>query len=303
MANDHIWRQIEQLLAGAAKRVILVAPFIKKEVFRAALDAIPRSVTEIQCVTRWSVAEVAAGVSDPEIAEIAEADGRPTILLCHNLHAKLYLADDRCLVGSANLTGRATGRVLGSNVELLLEAGAAHSEVQRVLDAIGATSVPASSDLARQIREQADLLRADEDAPRVLIVGQGPTRARWLPETRNPERLHRVYSGRYRNIGSDVLAGVLRDLAHLDVPPGLPEQAFGKAVLDCLRSMPEIRQLFDVGTLNLDDAKRELAVSGACTEEQAQRAVETIAQWLNYFDEVHLVPVGPWEIRQGREIT
>lgn len=303
MANDHIWQQIEQLLTGASERVVLVAPFIKKEVFRAALAAIPRHVEEIQCVTRWSVAEVAAGVSDPEIAEIADADGRPHILLCHNLHAKVYLADDRCLVGSANLTGRATGRVPDTNVELLLKADAAHPEVQRVLDAIAATSVPASADLARQIREQADLLKADEDAPRVFVAGQGPTRGRWLPETRNPERLYRVYSGRYRNIGTDVLTGVLRDLVHLDVPPGLSEQAFGEAVLAGLRSVPEIRRLFEVGTLNLDDAKRELAGSGACTREQAQRAVETIAQWLNYFDDVHLVPVGPWEIRQGKEIT
>ncbi|MFD1661422.1 phospholipase D family protein [Streptomyces caeni] len=303
MANDHIWQQIAQLLEGASERVVLVAPFIKREVLRASLSAIPRRVEEIQCVTRWSVAEVAAGVSDPEIAEIAEADGRARVLLCHNLHAKLYVADDRCLVGSANLTGRATGRVPDANIELLLEVDAAHPEVQRVLDAIGNTSVPASVDLARQIREQADLLRADEDAPQVLVAGQGPTRARWLPETRNPERLYRVYNGRYRNIGTDVLAGVLRDLAYLDVPPGLSEQAFGEAVLAGLRSMPEIRRLFEVGTLNMDEAKRDLAAGGACTEEQAQRAVETIAQWLNYFDEVHLVPVGPWEIRQGREIT
>ncbi|MFD5320013.1 phospholipase D family protein [Streptomyces sp. NPDC127098] len=303
MANDHVWQQIEQLLQRASERVVLIAPFIKKEVFRAALAAIPHRVEEVQCITRWSVAEVAAGVSDPEIAEIAEADGRARILLCHNLHAKLYIVDGRCLVGSANLTGRATGRVPDANIELLLETEASHPEIQRTLDAIGLTSVPASVDLARQIREQADLLRADEDAPRVLVAGHGPTGARWLPETRNPERLYRVYNGRYRNIGTDVLAGVLRDLAHLDIPPGLSEQAFGEAVLAGLRTMPEIRRLFDVGALNMDDAKGELVTGGTCTEEQAQRAVETIAQWLNYFDEVHLVPVGPWEIRQGREIT
>lgn len=302
MANDHIWRQIEQLLAGATRHVVLIAPFIKKEVFRAALGAIPPRVEEIRCVTRWSVAEVAAGVSDPEIAEIAEADGRARILLCHNLHAKLYIADDRCLHGSANLTGRATGRVPDANIELLLETDAGHPEVQRVLEAIETTCVPASVDLARQIREQADLLQTDDDAPKVLIAGQDRTLGHWLPETRNPERLYRVYTGRHRNIGGHVLAGVLRDLAHLDVPPGLSEQAFGEAALAGLRSMPEIRRLFQVGTLNMDDAKRELAASRACTEEQAQRAVETIAQWLNYFAEVHLVPVGPWEIRQGREI-
>jgi hypothetical protein len=304
VARDHIWQQITQLLAGASERVVLVAPFIKKDVFKAALDAVPPGVEDIRCVTRWSVAEVAAGVSDPEIAEIAAADGRrPRIDLCHNLHAKLYIADDQCLVGSANLTDKATGRIPTANVELLLSVDTAHPEVQRALDAIEALCVKASVGLARQIRAQAELLRSDEDAPQVLIAGQSTIRQGWLPETRNPERLYRVYRGRHRNIGSDVLAGILRDLAYLDVPPGLSEPTFAEAVLAGLRSIPEMKQLFEIGKLNLEDVKTQLVNNNSLTEEQAQRAVETLAQWLNYFHDVHLVPVGSWEIREGRDIT
>ncbi|MGW1374671.1 phospholipase D family protein [Streptomyces sp. NPDC002446] len=303
MTRDHVWQQIEQLLRGATRDVLLVAPFIKKETFQAALTAVPTSVERVQCVTRWSVAEVAAGVSDPEIAELAEADGRVSISLCHSLHAKLYAADDRCLVGSANLTGKATGRVPAPNIELLIEAELAHPEVRRILDAIDVAAVPGTVELAGQIREQADLLRDDEDAPQMLVIGESETRARWLPETRNPERLYRVYNGRHRNISSDVLAGVLRDLVRMDIPPGLSEQDFGAAVLDRLRALPEVRTLAESGALNLDDAKRTLIDGGFHTADQAQRAVETIARWLSYFDEVYLVPVGPWEIRQGREIT
>ncbi|MGW1996187.1 phospholipase D family protein [Embleya sp. NPDC001921] len=303
MTTDHVWRQIEQLLGTATNSVILVAPFIKKETFRAALDAIPAGVQKITCITRWSVPEVAAGVSDPEIAELAEQDGRAVVLLCHNLHAKLYVADDRCLVGSANLTGKATGRVPAANVELLVEADVAHPEVQRVLDAIEGAAVPGTVQLAEQLREQASLMRSDEDSPRVLVPGQDRQPARWLPETRNPERLYRVYNGRHRHIGSDVLAGVLRDLAHLDIGPGFDEQAFGSAVLARLRAMPELHALTAAGRMNLGDAQADLAATGDFTAEQAQRAVETIAAWLGYFDEVHLVPVGPWEIRQGKELT
>ncbi|TMR04368.1 hypothetical protein ETD83_08390 [Actinomadura soli] len=303
MAHDHVWEQIKHLLAGASERVVLVAPFIKKEVFKAALDIVPPDVRDIRCVTRWSVAEVAAGVSDPEIAEIAAADGRPRIDLCHNLHAKLYIVDDRCLVGSANLTDMATGRISIANIELLLSVDTTHSEVRRTLDAIESLCVEASVDLARQIRAQAELMRSDEDAPQVLVAGQGGVKRGWLPETRNPQRLYGVYRGRHHNIGSDVLAGVLRDLTHLDIPPGLPEPAFAQAVLAGLRSIPEIKQLFDVGRLNLEDVKRQVSNNDGMTEEQAQRAVETLAQWLNHFYDVHLVPVGPWEIREGREIT
>ncbi|MDH6138457.1 hypothetical protein P3T35_000434 [Kitasatospora sp. GP30] len=303
MTQDHVWRQIEQLLSSAGEKVVLVAPFIKKEVFQAALAAIPACVRDITCVTRWSVAEVAAGVSDPEIAELAAADGRVTISLCHNLHAKLYSADDRCMVGSANLTGKATGRVPAPNIELLLEIPMDHPEVQRMFTAIDATAVPGTVDLARKIREQADLLQADEDRPRVLVAGQDEQLEDWVPETRNPERLYRVYNGRHRNVGSDVLAGVLRDLACLDIAPGLEERAFGAAVLIRLRAMPEVRRLVEAGRLNMDDLQRELLVGGERSTEQAKRAAETVAEWLRYFDEVHLVPVGPWEIRQGRELS
>ncbi|MFC8895862.1 phospholipase D family protein [Streptomyces cinereoruber] len=303
MTADHVWRQIEQLLAAATNRVVLVAPFIKKEVFQAVLDAVPANVEEITCVTRWSVPEVAAGVSDPEIAELAQQDGRATIRLCHNLHAKLYVADDRCLVGSANLTGKATGRVPTANIELLIETGVTHPEVQRVLTALQANTVPGTVELAEQMREQASLMRDDEDSPRVVVPGQDEQPARWLPETRNPDRLYRVYNGRHRHIGSDVLAGVLRDLAHLDIGPGLDERTFGFEVLARLHAMPELRALTAAGRMSLADAQAELLAAGDLSVEQAQRTVETIAAWLHYFDDVHFVPTGPWEIRQGKELA
>ncbi|MEV1069258.1 phospholipase D family protein [Streptomyces sp. NPDC050263] len=302
MREDHIWRQIEQMLACATQRVVLAAPFIKKDVFEAALAAIPSHVQDIQCVTRWSVAEVAAGVSDPEIADLAAADGRVSIALCHNLHAKLYAADDVCLIGSPNLTGKATGLVPDSNIELLIETSTAHPEVQRLLRVIKDTGVPGTIDLAHQIRKQADLFQADEEAPRVLVAGHDERPIPWLPETRNPTRLYGVYNGRHGKIGRDVLAGILRDLAALDVAPGLGEQAFGNAVLSRLRAIPEVQRLVEAGRLNMDDVQRELMGSVGCTEERARRSTETIAEWLRYFDEIHLVPIGPWEIRQGRQV-
>jgi hypothetical protein len=302
VTDDHVWQQIAQLLRTASRRVVLVAPFVKKNLFQAVLEAVPASVTDISCVTRWSITEIAAGVSDPEIMQLAVEDGRVQVRLCHNLHAKLYAADSRCLVGSANLTGKATGLVSGANIELLMETDSAHPEVRRVLDTIDRHAVPATLDLARQLREQAELLNDDEDAPRVVIPGQQTRAGRWMPETRRPERLYRVYCGRHRNIGKDVLAGVLRDLVELDVSPGLSEQEFRAAIRDRLHQLPELRNLNTAGRLRLDDTKDELVTSGAFTEEQAQRTVETIAEWLRYFDEVHFVPTGPWEIRQGKQI-
>ncbi|MEJ8653332.1 hypothetical protein WKI65_36000 [Streptomyces sp. MS1.AVA.3] len=67
--------------------------------------------------------------------------------------------------------------------------------------------------------------------------------------------------------------------------------------------MPELQALTEAGRVNLADAQAELVAAEGCTVEQAKRTVETIAVWLSYFDEVHLVPVGPWEIRQGKELA
>ncbi|MEU8342354.1 phospholipase D family protein [Spirillospora sp. NPDC048832] len=302
MTHDHIWQQLQGLLRSASRRVILITPFIKQDVFQAALDAIPSHVTDIDCVTRWSVAEIAAGVSDPEIAEIAADDDRTHVQLCHNLHAKLYIADERCLVGSANLTATATGRVTDANLELLLETEVSHPEVRRILNAIDGDAVSATPELAKLLREQAELLKADQEAPRIVIPGQGPRTTRWLPETRRPQRLYRVYCGRHHTIGRDVLAGVLRDLAQLDLPPGLSETEFATAVRARLRELPEVHKLTDAGALSLAEATEELAADGTFTHEQAQRAVENLGEWLQHFDEVHFVATGPWEIRQGKII-
>ena len=303
MTVDYAWRQIEALLAEATNRVVLIAPFIKKEVFEAALAAVPADVNDVQCITRWSVAEVAAGVSDPEIAELAAADGRVSIRLCHRLHAKLYAADDRCLVGSANLTGKATGRVQPANLELLLEAPSNNPEVQRLFRAVESSAIAGTVDLARQIREQANMLMADEDSPRLLMPGESAQSAHWMPETRRPARLYGVYSGRYEAIAGDILAGILRDLGSLDIAPGLDEEAFGKAVLARLHALPETRRLLISGRLKMSELQDELEASGEYTPDQARRSVETIAEWLRYFDDVYVVPIGPWEIRQGKEIN
>jgi hypothetical protein len=249
--------------------------------------------------------EVAAGVSDPEIAELAAVDGRISIQLCHDLHAKLYLADDRCLVGSANLTAKATGRRQPKNLEVLVEVSEAHPEVRQLLQEIQKTAVPATLELARQIRAQADILKEDEDCPKFVVVAEEAEEDRpaWRPETRAPHRLYPVYRGSPHDYVSEILAGVVRDLAYLDLPQGLSETDFSKAVLAELHAMPEVEELVTSGRLSMDDLQQRLMAADGATETQALRAAENICEWLKYFDEVRVVPTGPYELRHGREFS
>ncbi|MET7400628.1 phospholipase D family protein [Dactylosporangium sp. NPDC005572] len=293
-----VWAQVENLLRPAEQRVVLVAPFIKLDVFEAAVRTVPRTVTDITCVTRWSVAEVAAGVSDTEILEAAQRDGRVAVLLCHTLHAKLFLADDRCLVGSANLTGRATGRVPQPNLEILVNVAASHPEVRHLLDRIQAMAIPATANIAASIREQADLLRKDRP---MIVTGEAdelPTR--WYPTTRRPDRLYTAYRGR-GDFSAAVREGIVYDLAHLDVAPGLDEPSFNEAVRLRLRSIQEIPGLLKDGILNSLELQEVIADHTGMDNREAQRATETIAAWLRYFDRFY-TNVASWELRPGREL-
>ncbi|MFC8567381.1 phospholipase D family protein [Streptomyces sp. NPDC057245] len=292
---DHVWQQIADLMGDATEEVVIVAPFVKKAIFEEIIAAVPSSAQKITCVTRWTPAEVAAGVSDPEIIEAAQSDERISIALCPSLHAKLYRADGRCLVGSANLTGKATGRVPNANVELLLEVPIDHPEVQRVLGQINARSTIVTPHTAALVREQAELLRSE----RVTPPSADEAAPYWFPETRRPENVYALYSGRQR-FTSLVEAGIVRDLAMLDVPAGLSEDSFNAEVEARLHAIPELGQLTAEQRLSNVELQRAITERTGDTEEQARRTTETLAVWLQHFGRYY-TEVGSWELRPGVE--
>jgi hypothetical protein len=290
---DHIWQQVTGLLQSAQSSVVLVAPFIKKSVFEAAINVIPGSVHRIECVTRWTPAEVASGVSDPDILSIAEQDPRIQVKLCPSLHAKVYAADDRCLVGSANLTNKAIGQAANANLEILVEVHTGHPEVQRVLTGLTAVAIEATPDMAALVLLQAKTLQENATGPSAQLVC-------WYPTTRRPENLYAYYSGRAR-FAPAVEAGIVQDLALLDIPVGLPEAEFDIEVRARLHVIPELSKLArgeKLGNLELQSA---LVEDGGFTDEKARRTSETIAAWLKHFDNYYM-DVGSWELRQGREL-
>ncbi|MFC8370050.1 phospholipase D family protein [Streptomyces sp. NPDC057239] len=292
---DHVWQQIADMMESAAEEVVIIAPFIKKAIFEETIAAVPTSVQKITCVTRWTPAEIAAGVSDPEIIEAAQSDERISIALCPSLHAKLYRADGRCLVGSANLTGKATGRVPNANVELLLEVPIDHPEVQRVLGQVNARSAIATPHTAALVRQQAELLRSE----RVTPPSEAEADLYWFPETRRPENVYALYSGRQR-FTSLVEAGIVRDLAMLDVAVGLSESAFNTEVEARLHAIPELSLLTTQQRLSNLELQRAIAERTGDTDEQARRTTETLAAWLQHFCRYYTA-VGSWELRPGRE--
>ncbi|MGY2025885.1 phospholipase D family protein [Nocardia gipuzkoensis] len=295
----HIWRQIEDLIGDAQKQVTLVAPFIKREVLAGALSAVPASVEAIKCVTRWVPKEVAAGVSDPEIIELAENDQRLRIRLCPSLHAKLYLTDDRCLIGSANLTAKATGRTADPNIEILIEVPAVHPEVSRVLAEIGTRAIEATPHMASLMRRQAELLTESRSIASDSLQEEVPHS--WYPETRRPEIVYPYYCGS-AEVGQSIEGAVLQDLAFLGVPAGLSETEFLEWIETRLRKIPALQKLVDGNRLSNVELRHALQKQTGMTDEKAGRTAETIAAWLRYFGHFY-TDVGTWELRHGRELS
>lgn len=225
------------LARTASARVVLVAPFVKVGALTRVLNEI-QSTAAVTCITRWRPEEVAAGVSDPEIWNLLKPR-RGRLLLRDDLHAKFYAFDERCLVGSANLTEAALGWRERSNLEILLE-------VPRIEPAV----VSLELELQQNVVEVDDELyqAAIEAAAGVHMEARTPeveyrVPPLWLPRLRSPEFLYDCYSGSTADLTRAAREGAEQELAVLQMPAGMTRHTFERAVAVKLLQVPIIAGL------------------------------------------------------------
>ena len=177
---------IRELFRDVDGDVTIIAPFIKVGALLSLLEVIPTS-SKIRCVTRWLPREVAAGVSDPEIIDVLVQRGNFVLSLADSLHAKLYIAGEKCLVGSVNVTLAGLGETNGgNNIEILVETTIHNSGVASTLANILSLERPANQILAKAARRLADRLPSS--------VISDDVAGHWFPRSRTPERAYRLYS-------------------------------------------------------------------------------------------------------------
>ena len=223
--------RIRDLFESDAGGVAIIAPFIKVDALRSLLDVVPAEI-HLRCITRWLPREVAAGVSDPEILDLLEDRGNFSLSLVDRLHAKLYIAGNRCLAGSSNVTLAGLGESIDQqNIEILVETTVDDPAVFATLDEISEAERPATRAMAQAARRLADILSTstasapDHDAP-------------WFPRSRRPEHGYRVYTqppNRYLGAADRLL---LTDLARANLQPGLEQDEFRGAVRSVLAAIP-----------------------------------------------------------------
>jgi len=214
-----------ELARGATGSMTLVAPFVKAATLQQVLDHVATGV-DIVLVTRWRLEEFVSGVSDVEAFEIiANRGGR--LLLCPDLHAKIFMSEHQCLVGSANLTAKGLGWATASNLELLVTPSSEQmSQVRALVRELVATSEMVTTELFEAFRA------ALEGVPR-------PERAQsdWLPHANEPSQVIEAYFGRPST------SEAKRDLVALALPAGLNDDQLQTQLSLALFASPVILRL------------------------------------------------------------
>ena len=223
--------RIRDLFGSASNMVAIIAPFIRVDALETLLTVIPAGVT-VRCVTRWRPREVAAGISDPEILDVLEKRGNFRISLVDRLHAKIFIAGNKCLVGSSNVTFAGFGeRGEASNIEVLVETDADDPSVLATLNEISQTERPATREMAHAARRLAENLLNSG------LTSSNPD-AFWFPSSQRPQDAYLFHfqpPDGYLKATDKIL---MVDLARSNVPPGLTEEEFRAAIRSLLMMIP-----------------------------------------------------------------
>lgn len=288
--------RIKALVANASREVILCAPFIKVGPLRALLEVVQEGVAISVC-TRWRPVEVAAGVSDLEIFEVINALENAELRLLNELHAKLFVADNRCLVGSANITGAALGWSDKPNVELVVAIERADPSVQQLLKRLVLSNVASYEQKcaveaeAKEIKVPTSMVESMKGSELTAEVA-----GRWFPVCAAPDKLYRVY----RDPQTDAVVEGTRedavaDLTALGPPKGLSELEFNRFIADILRQFPAIQEIFDKVPERLNDERgAELLreIKGGTSEAESRKQWAIVRDWIRVFfeDEFEVAP-------------
>lgn len=279
-----------ELVQRATTRVVVAAPYIKSHTLRRLIAAIPKTVTTFICVTRWLPEDIASGVCDLEILDDTLAVNGGVLLVHPRLHAKYYAGGDRCLVGSANVTGRALGWHAPANVELLVTLPSSFAGIHEWEVALLESAIPATPELRARLHKESERIKASTTfnlIPEVEGPDEEHTPPLWVPSCPVPDRLWLVYQG----VGADRMVssaydGAKRDLAVLRPPGGLSQPLFEAYIAGVLKLMPLMVEIGRLAAPGLTDSQAlafladRLPPSEDVPYEQVWRVLKL---WLTHF--------------------
>jgi hypothetical protein len=288
---DVLGNKLRKICNTAQTEILLVAPFIKAPVLKEIVTSIKPTIT-IKCVTRWIIEEILTGVSDLEVWTIIQSHPHASLWLQHNLHAKYYRADNECLIGSANLTGKALGWSNQPNLELLVQLPANHSFLREFEQELLNKCILVDAQLYEQHLIIVNQLKNQNvpinDVP--LIIDSSSDiidNENWIPTLRNPEELYLAYSGKKDKLTTISCTTAINDLNFLSIISNLDKTQFNAYIGILILQKPVIQQIDNfVKTPQRFGAVRDFLKSLPCANIpnfNPERAWQTVMRWLLYF--------------------
>lgn len=287
--------RIRELFGTAKESVAIIAPFIKKGALCSLTEVVGPDI-RLRCVTRWLPEEVATGVTDPSIIYELQKRGNYSLTIVDSLHAKMYIADDRCLIGSVNTTNKGFGDVDNSNIEILVESSVDDPDIKKTLSDIDQSEKVATIEMAEKI-----MMLATSLPQRDVNVDKF-----WFPRSNKPGDAFKFYSNIPEEYISEADRLLLLDLEGTKIPPGLSEPEFRFEVCSLLSEIPLVDALLDVTndiTLTRTDAHPQLK-----SLENADFSVNdlwrSLVNWVAYFfsDQVMRQEISEVALRRARLI-
>lgn len=261
-------------LCNSARRLLMVAPYIKADALSRVLDNL-NPATTLTCITRWNVNDIAVGASDVQCRSIVKEFGG-SFLLHPTLHAKYYRVDDAILIGSVNLTNAAMGWSPEPNLEILTQAGADFDP--SVFESV----------LMNESREVSD----DEFERWLATVNLLPERGTfgdargigsWRPATRDPQNLILIYQGRDNDIASsDERRAGRRDVEILQIPQGMSEEQVQNLASVCLLETSFANSVLRMQNVQPSIAIRSLSEMYGLSLIDARRDMEAVLNWIAF---------------------
>lgn len=311
MPGEMLGDQLLELVSSAKKRVVLVAPFIKVDALQRVLDAIPISAgLHIDCVTRWRPEDIVDGVCDLEIFEVITDRENAQLWRHPNLHAKFFRADQSCLLGSANLTGRALGWRLPTNLELLVELDMGRHELQKWEKSLMRSCISVTAELRDLIAHQAaDLAAQRPKTTSIDVEHDDDPSFRWIPLCPSPERLFKVYAGELdeAKMVRSAFEFAQRDLRTLGPPKGYSEEQFLEYVADRLQQLEVVQKVVSASSSGVSDSQAAeliadyIDVSSMIGPTDAWRILK---QWMmHFFPEQYRIEVSQEVLIKSRTIS
>lgn len=285
-----VGEKVLHLLGQANHNVLIAAPFIKCSSLAGLLDGIPNEI-QVDIITQWRLRDIVFGVSDLAVFELAQ-EKNARLYLRDKLHAKLFVADNMCLVGSANVTHAALGWVNSANLELLIPVSRSDNHIQQFEQELKSNLVKVTPELKETF---STLVEKILKLPDMNLVGEIDIATDhslpmdWYTLIRNPEELFLVYSdsGEFDTsygIGQEMF----NELKNFSIPLGLDKEGFNAWIASAIVQTPLVIRVLRLLEEQQEISEEEflellLRVNIHHDQVDSSEVMEALKRWLKYF--------------------